>query len=184
MTRRLVRHIEEHSIRKTFTAVADEVGVDEKTVRNLFKSYVERLATTTVFDTPEWIGMDEVHLLKKPRAVFTNIKERTIIAVLEKRTKKVVLAHLKAMPDKERVEVVTMDMWNPYYDAVQVSRHFIVLPRGEHQYAVNAKPMGNRIYITNTKSGVSRLFFCTLMLSCGLASEFSLATGGTNDDAA
>ena len=119
MTRRLVRHIEVHSVRKTFTAVADEVGVDEKTVRNLFHAYVERLDRTTVFETPEWMGMDEVHLLKKPRAVFTNIKERTIIAVLEKRTKKVVLAHLKAMPDKERIEVVTMDMWNPYYDAVQ-----------------------------------------------------------------
>lgn len=119
MTRRLVRHIEEQSIRKTFTAVADEVGVDEKTVRNLFKSYVERLDRTTVFDTPEWMGMDEVHLLKKPRCVLTNIKERTIIAVLEKRTKKFVLAHLKKMPDKDRIKVVTMDMWGPYYDAVQ-----------------------------------------------------------------
>lgn len=119
MTRRLVRYIEEQSVRKVFTAVADEVGVDEKTVRNLFRAYVERLDRTTVFETPEWMGMDEVHLLKKPRAVFTNIKERTIIAVLEKRTKKVVLAHLKALPDRERVKVVTMDMWNPYYDAVQ-----------------------------------------------------------------
>lgn len=119
MTRRLIRHIEEQSIRRTFTAVADEVGVDEKTVRNLFKSYVQRLDETTVFEAPGWMGMDEVHLLKKPRAVFTNIQERTIIAVLEKRTKKVVLAHLKGMPNRERVEVVTMDMWNPYYDAVR-----------------------------------------------------------------
>jgi transposase len=119
MTRRLVRYIEEQSVRKTFTAVADEVGVSEKTVRNLFRAYVERLDQTTVFETPEWMGMDEIHLLKKPRAVFTNIKERTIIAVLEKRTKKVVLAHLKGMPDREQVEVVTMDMWNPYYDAVR-----------------------------------------------------------------
>lgn len=82
--------------------------------------------------------MDEIHLLKKPRAVFTNIKERTIIAVLEKRTKKVVLAHLKAMPDKERVEVVTMDMWNPYYDAVceampaQSTTRFTLFACGAH----------------------------------------------------
>jgi transposase len=119
MTRRLVRHIEEYSVRKTFTAVADEVGVDEKTVRNLFRAYVERLDSTSVFDTPEWMGVDEVRLLNKPRAVFTNIKERTIIAVLEERTKKAVLAHLKAMPDKDRIKVVTMGMWNPYYDAVR-----------------------------------------------------------------
>lgn len=48
MTRRLVRYIEE--LRKTFTAtvVADDVGVDEKTVRNLFKSYVQRLAGQAV----------------------------------------------------------------------------------------------------------------------------------------
>lgn len=43
MTRRLVRHIEEQSVIKTFTAVADQVGMDEKTVRNLFKSYIDRL---------------------------------------------------------------------------------------------------------------------------------------------
>lgn len=92
--------------------------MDEKTVRNLFRAYIERLDSTTVFDTPEWMGIDEVHLLRKPRCVLTNIKERTIIAVLEKRTKKVVLAHLKAMPDKDRIKVVTMDMWGPYYDAV------------------------------------------------------------------
>lgn len=119
MTRRLIRHIEEQSVRKTFTAVADEVGVDEKTVRNLFKSYVERLDRITVFDTPEWMGMDEVHLLKKPRCVLTNIKERTIIAVLPERTKEAVLAHLKDMPDRERVKLVTMGMWKPYADSVR-----------------------------------------------------------------
>lgn len=119
MTRRLVHFIEEQAVRKTFTAVADEVGVDEKTVRNLFKVYIQQLDEETVFETPVWMGMDEVHLLRKPRCVLTNIKERTIIAVLEKRTKKFVLAHLKKMPDRELVEVVTMDMWNPYYDAVQ-----------------------------------------------------------------
>lgn len=119
MTRRLIRHIEEQSVRRVFTSVADEVGIDEKTVRNLFHHYVQNLDETTVFETPVWMGMDEVHLLKKPRAVFTNLKERTIIAVLEKRTKKVVLSHLKAMHDRDRVQVVTMDMWNPYYDSVR-----------------------------------------------------------------
>jgi transposase len=119
MTKRLIRHIEEQSVRRTFTSVADEIGVDEKTVRNLFRAYIKRLDDTTVFQTPEWMGIDEVHLLKKPRCVMTNIKDRTVIAVLEKRTKKVVLAHLKAMPLREQVKVVTMDMWGPYLAAVQ-----------------------------------------------------------------
>jgi transposase len=119
MTRRLARYIEEQSVRRTFTSIADEVGVDEKTVRNLFRAYVERLDAEVIFETPERMGMDEVHLLKKPRAVFTNLTEATIIAVLPERTKKVVLAHLKTIPDREKVKVVTMDMWKPYADSVR-----------------------------------------------------------------
>ena len=119
MMSRLIRYIEAESLRRTFTSIAGEVGVDEKTVRNLFANYVERLDRTTVFETPERMGMDEVHLLKKPRAVFTNLTERTIIGVLAERTKKVVLAHLLALPDRERVKVVTMDMWKPYADSVR-----------------------------------------------------------------
>lgn len=119
MTRRLVHYIEEQSIRRTFVSVADEVGVDEKTVRNLFSAYIERLDAEVKFDTPERMGMDEVHLLKKPRAVFTNLTESTIIAVLPERNKKTVLAHLKGMADREAVKVVTMDMWKPYADSVR-----------------------------------------------------------------
>ena len=119
MTRRLVRYIEEQSVTRTFTAVAGDVGVDEKTVRNLFRAYVARLDAATVFDTPQRMGIDEVHLLRKPRCVLTNLTERTIIGVLEKRDKKSVLAHLKGMPDADRVKLVTMDMWRPYYDSVR-----------------------------------------------------------------
>lgn len=53
MTSRLIRHIEQDSLKRTFTSVAREVGVDEKTVRNLFNAYVERLDKTVRFETPE-----------------------------------------------------------------------------------------------------------------------------------
>lgn len=118
MTRRLARYIEQQSIHRTFTSVAGDVGVDEKTVRNLFRAFVERLDAETVFETPERMGIDEVHLLKKPRCVLTNLTERTIFGVLEKRDKKTVTAHLKSLPERETVKVVTMDMWRPYLDAV------------------------------------------------------------------
>lgn len=119
MMSRLIRYIEAESLRRTFTSIAGEVGVDEKTVRNLFRAYVERLDTETVFETPTHMGVDEVHLLRKPRFVMTNLTERTIIAVLEKRTKPVVSAHMLGMPDRERVRVVTMDMWRAYADAAR-----------------------------------------------------------------
>jgi transposase len=51
--------------------------------------------------------------------VLTNIKKRTVFGVLAQRTKKVVMAHLKTLADRSKVEVVTMDMWGPYRDAVK-----------------------------------------------------------------
>jgi transposase len=117
MTRRLVRYIEEQSVRRTFTSVAGDVGVDEKTVRNLFRAYVAGLDQKTIFETPDRMGIDEVHLLRKPRCVLTNLTQRTIFGVLPDRNKKTVIAHLKSLGKPETVRVVTMDMWRPYYDA-------------------------------------------------------------------
>lgn len=121
MTRRLMRWVGEQSIRRTFVSIADETGLDEKTVRNLFDLHVRWLDLTTTFVTPERLGIDEVHLLKKPRLVLTNLAERTIVGVLEKRDKATVTAHLAGLKTPEVVRVVAMDMWRPYLDAVHAT---------------------------------------------------------------
>lgn len=120
MTRRLVKYIEEQSLRKTFVAVADDVGLTEGTIRNLFGSHVKRLEAKTQFQTPERLGIDELFLIKKPRAVFTNLKERTIIGVLDNRLKKSVTKHLLTL-DAKAVKVVAIDMHRAYKDAVKES---------------------------------------------------------------
>jgi predicted transcriptional regulator len=43
MTNRLIQYIERESLRRTFTSVAEDVGVDEKTIRNIFNAYTESL---------------------------------------------------------------------------------------------------------------------------------------------
>jgi transposase len=121
MTMRLAAFIEEQSILRTFTSIADEVGVSEKTVRNLFNAYIDRLDKEVVFAAPEWMGIDEVHLLRKPRCVITNVKDRTIVGVLEERTKKAATHFLSEFPKNDLVEVVMMDVWKPYLDAVTVT---------------------------------------------------------------
>lgn len=119
MTNRLALWVAKESLRRTFVSIAHDVGVDEKTVRNLFKTYAAGLAETFTFATPEWMGLDEIYLLKKPRCVVTNVKEGTIIEVLANRNKATVMAYLKRLPDKQMVKVVTMDMWGAYRDAVE-----------------------------------------------------------------
>lgn len=118
MTRRLVRYIEQESIRRPFVHVASDVGMDEKTVRNVFKGFVAELGRTVTFATPEWLGLDELHLLRKPRLVATNLKERCIIAVEPNRDKRSVSAYLRKL-DAKAVKVAAMDMWKPYRDAVR-----------------------------------------------------------------
>ncbi|WP_203363037.1 ISL3 family transposase [Bacillus sp. REN10] len=118
MTNRLVKYIRDASLKRTFTSIAEEIGVDEKTVRNIFRDYVAELEQEISFETPAWLGMDEIHILKKPRFVVTNIQHRTVIDILKNRELGTVIPYLRSLPDKERIKYVTIDMWNPYRTAV------------------------------------------------------------------
>jgi transposase len=119
MTRRLVTYIEQQALPKTFVELADEIGVDEKTIRLVFKSYVQRLEQETTFWTPVVLGIDEVHLVSQPRCILSNVEQHTIVDLLKNRTRATVTNRLRQFPNRERIEVVVMDMWRPYFDAVQ-----------------------------------------------------------------
>ncbi len=118
VTKRLIHWIQEASLDKTFTSVAEEIGVDEKTVRNIFNDYVAELVTQTDFRTPKWLGIDEVHLLKSYRCVITDVENRSVIDILRKRNKDMVIGYLTELKDIDEIELVAMDMWNPYKSAV------------------------------------------------------------------
>lgn len=131
MTTRLMRYIAKQSLSKTFTSIADEVGVTEGTVRNIFNQYVEYLDQRVKFRTPRVLGIDEVHLLDGIRCVFVNVEAGNLIGMLPNRKKPDVVAWLKALPNKENLYVVTMDMWVGYRAAVRETLPFakIVIDR-------------------------------------------------------
>lgn len=118
-TNRLVGYIENESLKRTFTSIADDVGVNEKTIRNIFREYIARLEASVEFITPEWLGIDELTLMKRPRCIITNVKERSVIELMETRNKPEVAARIRSMEDRRRIRLVTMDMWQPYRDAVR-----------------------------------------------------------------
>lgn len=120
VTIRLIDWIQQASLEKTFTSVSDDIGVDEKTVRNIFNDYVVELEAETEFRTPKWLGLDEVHLLKNYRFVVTDVENRSVIDILRKRNKSVVIDYLSKLQDIDKVELVAMDMWRPYRDAVNM----------------------------------------------------------------
>jgi len=91
--------------------------VDEKTIRNIFNEYVADLDAKYWPLTPNWIGIDELFLVRKPRCIFTNVQQRTIMDLLPNRDQASVLKWLMRRQLRELVEVVTMDMWRPYRNA-------------------------------------------------------------------
>jgi len=119
ISERLLLYIGKESMRRTFVSVADDTGIHERTVRRLFSQEVARLESEVKFETPRWLGIDEVHLVKRARCILTNVEQRTVIDMLTTRTKDVVSRYLHKMPDKQYIELVAMDMWQPYRDAVR-----------------------------------------------------------------
>lgn len=118
MTDRLVKYIGERSLKRTFASLAEETGVVEGTIRNIFRDYVNELERTVRFEVPRWMGIDEIHLIK-PRCVISNIQNNTIVDMLQNRNKDTVAKYLTRMEHKDRVQYVAMDMWTPYRDAVK-----------------------------------------------------------------
>lgn len=117
MTARLVGWIGAQSIKRTFASLAEETGVVEGTVRNIFRDHVNELEATVRFETPKWMGIDEIHLIK-PRGVITNIENNTVVELLANRNQDTVAKYLTGLKGKDKVQYVAMDMWRPYRTAV------------------------------------------------------------------
>lgn len=118
-TTRMVQHIERHCLRKTFAELSREVGVDDKTIRHIFDDYVARLKDTVVFETPEVLGIDELKIIGQYRAMITNVEKLALFDMLPTRNKADLIAYFKTMPGKDKVKILTMDLWNVYRQVAQ-----------------------------------------------------------------
>ncbi|WP_223869160.1 transposase [Candidatus Enterovibrio escicola] len=106
MTKRFIEYIERESQKRTFLSIADDIGVDEKIIRNIFQDYCEREEEQLKFEMPKWLGIDEIHIIKKPRCVLTNIEHQTVIDMLNNRNKSTLLGYFTKREDRERVETM------------------------------------------------------------------------------
>jgi transposase len=126
MTKRLVAQIGELAIREPFATVALDLGVDEKTVRQIFGEHVRSLEGKHRFVTPRAMGIDELKLLGRPRCILTNVAENAIYDLLEDRGQELVTRYLSDVPGRDQIELVATDMWRPYRRAVEIA-----LPRAQ-----------------------------------------------------
>jgi len=119
MTERLVHYIERKALERTFTSLADELGINETTIRRVFRKYADREMTALQFSTPKWMGLDELYLIRQYRGVVTNVRERTIVELLPNRNQKSVANYISSIKDRSHIELVTIDMWIPYRNVLR-----------------------------------------------------------------
>jgi transposase len=121
-TLRLVNHIERETLSmssRTFLSLAHEIGMTEDTVRHIFDSCVKALERAHTLQAPATLGIDELFLLGTPRCILTDLTRRNVVDLLPNRNQETVIRWLRQLPGKEHIEVVAMDMWQPYRNAVR-----------------------------------------------------------------
>lgn len=118
-TNRLIEFIRARCFRETFAAIARQVDMDEKTIRHVFDDHVAELAGKLRFETPRFMGIDELKIIGSYRAMITNVERRTVFDMRETRSKADLLPYFKALRDRDKVEWVAMDIYHVYRQVVR-----------------------------------------------------------------
>jgi transposase len=123
-TTRLIKYIEQESfsIFRNFSQIAEETGVHELIIRNIFTARAKQLEKIKPVETPRWLAIDEVYPKnkKEPRCVISSPEHRRVIDLLPDNKLRGIAERLLQLPDRDSVEVVTIDMWAPYRYVVRL----------------------------------------------------------------
>jgi len=130
MSARLVEYAEQESfdLFRSFSDVADEIGCSEQTIRNIFtvrakqlEDEARRLRNEGLYETPEWLAIDEVHPRNKEEVycVISDPLRHQVIDILPVNNEKELFRWLLRLPNRHLVKVVSMDMWREYRKLVK-----------------------------------------------------------------
>lgn len=119
VTRRLVDYVKNESLLRPFSELAQGIGLSPRTVREMFWDSAGEHERAATFTAPRVMGIDGVHVGRKERAILTNIKGKTVIDIWGSAKGDLITPALKRMRDRDRVEVVVMDMSGSLRSAVE-----------------------------------------------------------------
>lgn len=124
MTRRCITFIQDQSVKRSFTDIAGQIGVDPKTVWAVAQEHFQTLQEGFTVTAPEYLGMDETAILGTQRCILTDVGRRKVLDLLPGRSQASVTNWLYHLPDRDRIQAVSIDMWLPYKRAINA-----VLPK-------------------------------------------------------
>jgi transposase len=118
MTKRCVDYIEHQGAVRTYADIARTIGIDEKTVRNICNEAFERAMAERTITAPIIMGIDELTLLGRKRAIFVDHSNKRLLDLIDNMNRGKVERWLMRLPNRHVVHIVTIDMWGPYREAV------------------------------------------------------------------
>ena len=123
VTRRLARAIGELCTVMTVSDVARHYGLDWKTVKNIDKAFLEAQYGQTDYEGLRLLAVDEIAIKKGHRYMTVVIDYVTgrVVWMSKNRKKETLDAFFAGMTDeqKQQLEAIAMDMWQPYIASVQ-----------------------------------------------------------------
>ena len=122
VTKRLARCIHELCKVMTVSDVARHFGLDWKTVKNIDKRFLEAAYGQTDYGGLRLLAVDEIAVKRGHRYMTVVIDYETgrVVWMGPGRKEETLAAFFAGMTDaqKQRIEAVAMDMWQPYIKAV------------------------------------------------------------------
>ena len=119
MTEAAYADIAQRSLRLTFRDVAEEYPITHVTVKNVFEDYVREHADRLRFKIPVFLGIDEKNLRRIGMiTVITDLENRTVFDMVPGRTQKDLDAYFASIPNLDRVQWVSSDMYRPFWRAI------------------------------------------------------------------
>lgn len=141
VTTRLREHIKKEGLLEPFSKIADKYDISHTSVKRYFDEFVREQEEDRIIKAPKILGIDEAHLNKTMRGVFTDIENRMLLDITKDNLKRTVKEFITSMQGYKDIEVVTMDMWSGYKHAVkETNPHAVVVIDKFHvvQYTIRA----------------------------------------------
>ena len=141
ITIRLRDYIQAQSFKKPFSKVAEEVDMSPTSVKNYFEDAVRQLDKDRKIIAPRVLGIDEAHLNKTMRGVFTDTENNKLLEISKDNLKRTVKEVIQSMEGYENIEVVTIDMYAGYkYACRELIPNVIIVIDKFHviQYVIRA----------------------------------------------
>jgi transposase len=117
-TRRFVDRIASLALERSFSDLAREYGINEKTVRNIFYGRYKDDIDTTKFAQPDFMGIDELHIAGAARGVITNLSNNSAIEFLKDCSTKTFREYFERMSNRDAIKAVSMDCTARYKNMI------------------------------------------------------------------